>query len=231
MKIFINSNYSFYEKSLAVLLPSIPDRNHEFEIIVGGSPWEYKKETIDGFNYHFVNYDNIDFTSFIFINEHPEIIKNKKFFLYIHDTTKMGTNFFNNLYKNLEINVKKFRSEEEFLQKTKHLKLTCEGYSMNMGMYRSDFNKENKHKNFLNLKNTDISEKGRREAKIHNLKNEDILLEGCTNSLTRKRRQIKFTENPYKTNIKRIEEYFSDLDFYKYKSNFDLTNHKEEIHL
>jgi hypothetical protein len=232
MRILINSNYNFYEKSLAILLPSIPDRNHDFEVVIGGSPWEYKKEVKNGINYHFVNYDNIDLTSFIFVSENPEIIQNKNFFLYIHDTTKMGPKFFDNLLININFNAKQYKTKEDFITKTKNIKLTCEGFSMNMGLYRTDYFKDNVVKALLgSIKNTDISDEGKMSSKVYGLKNEDIFLKDSNLSLTRKGRLSRLVESPYGTNVKRIEEYFPDLDFYKYKSNFDLSNNKTEIKL
>ena len=56
MRIVINSNFRFYEKSLPIILPSIPENEHNVEVIIGGSPWEYKKEVKGNVNYHFVNY-------------------------------------------------------------------------------------------------------------------------------------------------------------------------------
>lgn len=232
MRIVINSNFNFYEKSLAVLLPSIPEKNHNFEVVIGGSPWEYKKEVINSINYHFVNYDNFCLTSFIFASEHIELFEDKNFFLYIQDTTKMGPRFFNNILEAINFNAKKYSSKEEFLTKTKNLKLTCEGFSMNMGLYRTDFFKDEKIKALLtSIKNTDLSEKGKMDSKIYSLKNEDIFLKESNLSLTRVGRKVNLVANPYGTNINRIEEYYPDLDFYKYKSNFDLSKNKIEVNL
>lgn len=232
MRIVINSNFNFYEKSLAVLLPSIPEKNHNFEVVIGGSPWEYKKEVINSINYHFVNYDNFCLTSFIFASEHIELFEDKNFFLYIQDTTKMGPRFFNCIIEAININAKKYSSKEEFLAKTKNLKLTCDGFSMNMGLYRTDFFKDEKIKALLtSIKNTDLSEKGKMDSKIYSLKNEDIFLKDSDLSLSRVGRKVNLVANPYGSNVNRIEEYYPDLDFYKYKSNFDLSKNKIEVNL
>jgi len=232
MRILINSNYNFYKKSLSVHLPSIPDKKHDFEVVIGGSPWEYKKEVINGINYHYVNYDNIDLTSFIFTSEHPELFQSRNFFLYIHDTTKMGPLFFKNIFDSINYNAKSYSSTEDFIANTKNIKLTCEGFSMNMGLYRSDFFKEKKIKDLLSsIKNTELSDEGKMNAKVFALKNEDIFLKESNLSLTRLARLSRLVDNPYGTDVKRIEEYFSDLDFYKYKSNFDLSANKIEVKL
>jgi hypothetical protein len=232
MKILINSAYNFYEKSLAVLLPSITEKTHNIEIIIGGSPWEYKKEEKAGINYHYVNYNNFCLTSLIFASEHNEVIQNNNFFLYIHDTTKLGPTFFVKLLEAINFNAKKYSSKEDFIANTKHIKLTCEGFSMNMGLYRADFFREEKTKALLAfIKNTDLSEKGKMDSKIYSLKNEDMFLKESNLSLTKVGRTVNLVTNPYGSNVKRIEEYYSDLDFYKYKSNFDLSRHNIEVNL
>lgn len=220
MKILINSNYNFYKKSLSVLLPSISEKNHNVEVVIGGSPWEYKKEEIDGVNYHFVNYDNIDYTSFIFVSEHPEVVSDEAFFLYIHDTTKMGESFFKRLSEKLEPHIKKYQTIEEFNKNSKNIKLIKDfAPSMNMGIYMSNFFCNEKTKEFLHsIKNTDLTEEGKMKSKVLGFSYEDYFLIDCE-ALT-ETRETSEIENPYGTDVKRIQEYFPELDFYKYKSNW-----------
>jgi hypothetical protein len=222
MKILINSNYDFFEKSLSVLLPSITDKTCSLEIIIGGSPWEYKKEVRDGINYHFVNYDNIDYTSFIFVSEHPEIVKDENLFLYIHDTTKTGPLFFEKFNECLTTITSKYQSIEEFNEKTSNIRLILDyTISMNMGLYRSDFFTETKIIEFLSsIKNTDLSYEGKMKSKVLGFRYEDYFLRDCE-ALTNETRVTTEIENPYGTDIKRIQEYYPGLDFYKYKSNWN----------
>lgn len=219
MRIVINSNYGFYEKSLPVLLSSITEKNHKVEVVIGGSPWEFKKEVIDNVNYYFVNYDNTDFTGLIFVKEHPEIVKDELYYLYIHDTTKFGPLFFEKFRNALDSKIKKFESKEDFENNSTNYKLTDDDISMNMGLYRSDHFLQKRNADLLPEKNTDLSEDGKQKSKKLGFGIEDICIRD-KEGLQSEKRIVTEIDNPYNTSTKRIQEYFPGLDFYKFKSNW-----------
>jgi hypothetical protein len=219
MRIVINSNYRFYERSLSVLLPTITEKDHNIEVIIGGSPWEYKKEVRDGINYYFVNYDNTGYTALIFVKEHPELVSDQPYYLFIHDTTKLGPLFFEKLRASLESKIKKYGSKEEFEKNATNFKLTDDDISMDMGLYRSDFFLHVNNANMLPEKNTDLSEEAIFKIKKMGYGLEDM----CTRDkegLQSERRIVTEIPSPYGSDVKRIQEYFPGLDFYKFKSNW-----------
>lgn len=219
MRVVINSNFRFYEKSLPVILPSIPENEHNIEVIIGGSPWEYKKEVKDGINYHFVDYDNASFTSFIFIKENPELVKDNYYYLYIHDTTKLGPLFFNKTRCCLEKIIIKYASKQDFEQKTDNIRLTNNGLSMDMGLYKFNYFLNKNNAELLPKKNMDLSEESMKFVKKFGYDHEDVFLRE-TEALGSEERITTEIPSPYGTNVRRIQEYFPGLDFYKYKSNW-----------
>jgi hypothetical protein len=220
MRIVINSNFRFYEKSLPVILPSIPENEHNIELIIGGSPWEYKKEVKGNVNYHFVNYDNTVFTSLLCINDHPEIVEDKFFYFYTHDTSYFGPQFFNKIRASLDSIIKKYSSKEEFEKNATNYRLTSDGASMDIGLYRSDFFLiKQRAIDLLPEKNLDLSEQSMKRQKELAYQNEDNCIKN-TESLQTEIRITSIIPNPYGSNVNRIQEYYSGLDFYKYKGNW-----------
>lgn len=219
MRIVINSNFRFYEKSLPVLFSSIKEKDHNIEVIIGGSPWEYKKEVRDNINYHFVNYDNTVFTSLIFVKDHPEIVSDQPFYLYIHDTTLLGPLFFEKLRASLDLKQKNYESKEDFEKNATNFRLTSDGLSMDMGLYRSDYFLIKQRADLLPEKNTDLSEESMKMNKKLAYENEDICVRQ-TESLQTEERIVTEIPSPYGTDVKRIQEYFPGLDFYKFKGNW-----------
>lgn len=219
MRILINSNFRFYEKSLPVVLSSITEKEHNIEVVIGGSPWEYKKEVKDGINYHFVNYDNTVFTSLIFVKDHPELVSDQPYYLYIHDTTFLGPQFFNKLRESIDSKIKKYASKEDFEKNATNFCLTSDDVSMDMGLYRSDYFLNEQRANYLPEKNIDLSEESMKNQKKFAYDNEDICVRQ-TDSLQTEKRIVTEIPSPYGTEVKRIQEYFPGLDFYKYKGNW-----------
>lgn len=219
MSIVINSNFRFYKKTLPILLSSINKKEHNIEIIIGGSPWEFKKEVIHDINHYFVNYDNTVFTSLIFVKEHPEIVNGAPYYLYIHDTTFLGPQFFNKITASLNSKIKKYASKDDFEKNAANFKLTSQGHSMDMGLYRSNYFYKKQHVDHLPEKNTDLSEESMKQQKKWAYDNEDVCLRQ-TESLQSETRIVTEIPSPYGTEVKRIQEYFPGLDFYKFKGNW-----------
>lgn len=218
LKIVINSTYSFYEKSLNILLPSLIEagaKKERIEVVIGASPFEYKREIIDSVNYNFVNYDSVDLTSFICLIEHPEILNNYQKFLYIHDTTKAGKNFFVNMAKKL------IYLENKPKEELQCIKLASDGASMNIGIYNTAYILDPNKKDYaLSLKNFDFSPNGKLKAKEVAFKHEDFYLKNnakyALNDGVRINSKIP---NPYGEKALRLQEYYPNLDLYKFKAN------------
>ena len=66
------------------------------------------------------------FTSLLCINDHPEIVEDKFFYFYTHDTTLFGPQFFNKIRASLDSKIKKYSSKEEFEKNATNYKLTSD---------------------------------------------------------------------------------------------------------
>lgn len=218
-KITINSTFGFYEKTLQILLPSLikagADKK-DIVVFIGGSPYEYRRETVDDINYVFVNYDSFDLTTFICLLEHPEILIGCEKFLYLQDTCKAGPNFLSNVKERFEA-IKSISKPEDL----KCIKLSNDGFSMNMGIYDTSYITNFSNRDYvLSMKNYDFSEKGKLNSKVNSFKHEDYFFKDVAkHSLNEGYRFVSYVPNPYNGEAVRIQEYFNKIDFFKYKGN------------
>ena len=220
MKIAINSNANFYQKTTPILIPTLLFSSNTITkdniVVICGGASEDKVEFIDNVKHIFVKYDSIDLTSFIYISEHG--IDDKEFF-YLHDTTKVCVNFIPNI--NSTIALVKGRNAN-----VTDIRLCSYEASMNIGWYLTAYVQQFKDE-FIGYKNFDLTEHGRSEAKTKALHTEDILFKKVRNEYWFcTHRTSRLIENIYGGNTKRIEEYFPQVDLYKYKSNWDMNNGK-----
>lgn len=211
IKICINSTKDYSEKTIPILVESLLESgisSNNIFVIEGG----YKKREIIKKNTHvhiLTNHNSIDYTGLIDIVENE---MESDYWFNIHDTCRVGRNF-----KELLQNI-----PESFPDK---IALAFHP-SMNIGSYKYSYLKQNKNK-LLHLKNTDYSretiqywkKKGAEieDYLLHKSKDSSTLVYNC--NLLTKINIIK--ENWYGTETKRITEYYSNLDLYKSKSNWN----------
>lgn len=204
---------------MQVLLPSLIKsgaNKQNIIVFIGGSPYNYRAETIDDINYVFVDYDSFDLTTFICLIEHPEILEGCERFLYLQDTCKAGPNFISNLNERFAA-IKSISKPEDL----RCIKLANDGFSMNMGIYESSYITNFRDKSYvIAMKNFDFSEQGKLNAKVNSFKHEDYFFKDVAkHSLNEGYRHVSYIPNPYKSDTVRIQEYFIKLDFFKYKGN------------
>jgi hypothetical protein len=153
-----------------------------------------------------VPHNSIDFTGIIAILENnflQEKLVNSILF-YTHATTEFGLNFFN-------------------LFKPESTQMLTRKPSMNIGTY--EYNKLQSIKSFiLNFKSSDYpSNEEILELKLNAIKQEDIIFTilKVDNVYCEKNKiKIKYPSDVYNTGTQRITEYYTTLDFYKFKANW-----------
>jgi hypothetical protein len=208
MKIVINSHISS-DIARAHFLESLQlyteYKTYEYIIVIGGyyelSDYEITKE--DNITYIKSNHNSIDFTGLIALLElYSEEID--QYYLYLHDTSKVGPEFFNKLQN---INLENITS----LSLTKFP-------SMNIGIYSQKI--INTNKDFL------LSRKNKDKNALHNFKKigmnyEDRIFRNDPTTRILDNHRNRITTGPtdyYGTGTMRIVEYYSNLDLYKIKS-------------
>jgi len=191
----------------------------EYEIIVAIGGYyeipEYVIEKDENIVYVKCNHNSIDFTGLIALCElYGE--DTSEYYLYIHDTCKVGDNFFSLLKLIDTTGVTSMK-----LNNT---------YSMNMGIYSQNI--INLSKDFLmTQKNTDPEQ---------SLKYKKLCV-GTEDHITNTDKNVKIIGNQrgpvvsgptdyYNNGTLRITEYYSNLDIYKIKANWG-QNHNYTINL
>lgn len=184
-------------------------KTYNIIICIGGfyenSNYIINKE--DNITYILCNHNSIDFTGLITV---LDLFPNEEnTYLYLHDTSSIGPNFFN-IISNIKIN----GDTASLVPQT----------SMNMGIYTSYIIKQ--YSLFLDsCRNTD-------ETKVQYFKtqavyNEDKIFKSNKNH-TLLENYGRYTDNiltdVYNTGTMRITEYYKCLDLFKYKANWGLKN-------
>lgn len=213
MQILINSCFKYYKNTVPVLVESLKHSGLEnIDVVIGDSPKEYQVIE-DSVHKYFVPYNNFDVTAFIFVIE----ANYQKDFMYLHDTCRAGPSFGRLLTDKLH----GFNFD--------CAKLTNSGLCMNMGYYSHTF--VHKHKDIiLPIKMTTSTHDEVMESKKRALINEDFLIKRAGSSINLARGRNVSDKNIYSEN-RRIEEYFPDLDLYKYKANWDLSRYQINVDL
>jgi hypothetical protein len=214
MKIVINS---YIKNTIALnhLLDSMKQQSeftsYDIIVVLGGyynnKCYEIYRsvEKVDNITYIRCNHNSIDFTGLITMLELYS--KNKdEYYFYLHDTCKIGDNFF-----------KKLQSID--LTNVSSIKLN-KWFSMNMGIYSQEI--INQSKEFLlSKKNTD--ENRSMEFKCVNFQ-EDFIFNNDPNNILLDNydgpecsgEQVDY----YNTGTMRIVEYYPNIDLYKIKANW-----------
>jgi len=208
MKIVINSHISS-DIARAHFLESIQlyseYKTYEYIIVIGGyyELPEYEITKQDNITYIKANHNSIDFTGLIALVE----LYSQEFdqhYLYLHDTSKVGPEFFRKLQ---DINLENISS----------LSLTSFP-SMNIGIYSQKIINNNRD-NLLSKKNKDKD--AVYKFKEIAISTEDMVFKNDPTTGIIGNNQHRDVTGPtdyYGTGTMRIVEYYSNLDLYKIKS-------------
>lgn len=218
IKICVNSTKNYSEKTLPIIIPSLIDSGIDPEDIFVFEGGHDKRSVIKKDTYTLIQTDNntIDLTGLI------DIVENElesDYWFYIHDTCKVGPKF-----KELLYNI-----PESFPDK---IALTVHP-SMNIASYKYSYLMRYKDK-LLKVKNKDYSEKKLKKLKEWSIHCEDLILhkphQNGMGMIGIHSDTIEFY-NPELSNrielenenwyggVKRIIEYYPQLDLYKSKAN------------
>ena len=207
MKIVINSHIKS-NIALEHLLESLKNKeiNYEIIVIIGGYYNNVDYEIINDGNIKYIrcNHNSIDFTGLITLVE----LYNKdinEYYIYLHDTCRVGKNFYNKI-KSIDLtNVSSIKINKHF--------------SMNIGIYSQKI--INQFKDFLlSKKNTD--ENKCMEFKSINF-NEDYIFKNDKNNILLDNYDGNNYTGPtdyYNTGTMRIVEFYPNIDLYKIKANW-----------
>ena len=208
MKIVINS-HTKSNIALTTLLESLKENDIDYcdiIVVIGGhynlNNYEITKD--ENITYIRANHNSIDFTGLITL---LELYNNtNEYYVYLHDTCKIGKNFYNKI-KSIDLtNVSSIKINKNF--------------SMNIGIYSQII--INKFKDFL------LSKKNTNENECMKFKSDGIVDEDYifnrdqNNKLLDNYDGWNYTgpSDYYNTGTMRIVEYYPNLDLYKIKANW-----------
>jgi len=205
MKIVINSHINS-GIALNHLLESLDDCEYEIIIVIGGyfdlknyNIYKYKNIT-----YIQANHNSIDFTGLIVLVElYYEV---NEYYVYLHDTCKVGKDFYNKIKAIDLTNVSSIKIKKSL--------------SMNIGIYSQKI--INQFTDFL-LSKKNIDESKCMEYKYTGALCEDYIFKNDCNNITLDNYDGNQHTEPtdyYKTGVMRIVEYYPNLDIYKIKANW-----------
>jgi len=211
MKIVINShkNSSIALNHLLESIKACKDyKTYSFIIVIGGffELNDYEILSEDNITYIKCNFNSIDYNGLITLSElYKNDIENHYF--YMHDTCKVGPNFFKILsYFNLE--------------KITTIKMN-KNFSMNMGIYSQKII-NHFYDHLHTFKNCDVS-RNLDELKFLGMINEDYIFKNDPSCILFKKYDGHNFTGPvdyYNTGIQRIVEYYPNFDLYKIKANW-----------
>jgi len=214
MKIVINS----HKKGIIALdhlLSSMRRReeylNYDILIVVGGyfENTDIEIEKCGNITYIYCNHDSIDFTGLITLAElYADNID--EYYFYLHDTCKIGDDFYKKLSAIDLTNVSSIKINKDF--------------SMNIGVYSQNI--INEFKDFLLSKKNKDEDKCM-EFKSMNFKAEDHIFENDNNNFVLENYNSWEHSEPtdyYNTGTLRIVEYYPNIDLYKMKANWGQGN-------
>jgi hypothetical protein len=222
IKICVNSTKNYSEKTLPIIIPSLIEAGIDPEDIFVFEGGYYERSVIKKDTYTLIQTDNntIDLTGLI------DIVENElesDYWFYIHDTCKVGLKFKQLLYNIPE-------SLPDKIALTVHPSMNIASYKYSCLM---------KYKNILlKYKNRDYSEKKLKQLKEWNTHCEDLILHkphqtgigmvGIHSDTIEFYNQeisdcIKIENQNWYGGVKRIVEYYPQLDLYKSKANYHRT--------
>jgi hypothetical protein len=208
MKIVINSHINS-NLALDHLLESMKVceefYNYDIIIIIGGyyDNKDYEIQKIDNITYIKCNHNSIDFTGLITLTELYYNID--EYYFYLHDTCKIGNNFYKILNSIDLTNITTIKINKKF--------------SMNIGIYSQKI--LNQFKDFLLQKKNTNENKCMEFKSVNN--NEDYIFNNDNNNIILDNYDDWNYTGPtdyYNTGTMRIIEYYPNLDLYKIKANW-----------
>jgi len=205
MKIVINSHINSCI-ALNHLLESLDDCEYEIIIVIGGYYHlkNYKIFKEKNITYIHSNHNSIDFTGLIVLAE--LYYKVSEYYVYLHDTCKVGKDFYNKIKAIDLTNVSSIKIKKLF--------------SMNIGIYSQKI--INDFKEFL-LTKKNVDENKCMEYKSLCVLYEDYIFKNDCNNIILDNYDGNICTEPidyYKTGVMRIVEYYPNLDIYKIKANW-----------
>jgi hypothetical protein len=199
----INSTNKYYERTLPLLINSMIESNisvNDIYIYIGDC-LSNTSGVYMGCKTFFTDHNSFDYTAFIEFCNNP-ILEYEQWF-YLHDTCEVDLNFKNLVENNYDNNMDVMYFRNAFIG-------MC-----NIGMIKHEYLIKNKDY-FNTLKNcnktTAVKEEGHIFKIAKNKKcypNEEI---------------VSYEDNTYKSNIKRIVEYYKHIGVKKYKANWGQSN-------
>lgn len=207
--IVINSNVTSTH-ALPHLLESLKTdqryTNYKILVFIGGHYQlsDYEIETSNNITTIKCNYNTLDFTSFIALSElYTNDVNN--IYLYLHDTCKVGTKFFDKIEKIDFTNITSIRINK--------------GFSNNIGFYTQEI--INKNKQFLQTIKTNNPVNIELKKKI--ISYEDKIFRDDLNNIVLDNYEGWQYTGPtdyYNTGTMRIVEHYPNLDLFKIKANW-----------
>lgn len=206
LKFTISSHKNFYTKTLDIIVPSLINSgipNTDIYFFIGGYDVYETIANQYNINLYKASHNSIDYTGLISVLDLN--IKSDYWFL-CHDTCKVGEKFYNIIKEN------KFSTDT--------IRLTSENRSMNIGAYKQSYLYSIKDKVYSYRGSSD-SNYNIQKLKKKLVDEEDSLLKSdSTSHFNKSQRTVLDSNNLYNSDVKRITEYFPDIDFYKMKSNW-----------
>jgi hypothetical protein len=208
MKVIVNSNIRNIKTTIEKINEGgILDKNPDvFYFIVGGSA----EPTEIGYrNVFFTDVNSFDLTGLIYLIENDYNLCGDESFFYTHDTCFFGDRFLDLLNNS---NLKEARLFEG---------ANC---SMHIGIYTKSIIEKHKDE-ILKFKNTNDDITILNAIKNSLIHNESFVLFD-SGFLTGQRQPLE-TKCVYNNNVPRLVEYFPELDFYKFKANWQAKQNYE----
>ena len=218
IKICVNSTKNYSEKTLPVIIPSLIESGIDPEDIFVFEGGHNQRSVLKKDTYTLIQTDNntLDLTGLI------DIVENElesDYWFYLHDTCKVGPKF-----KELLYNIPESLPDKIAL---------IQHPSMNIGSYKYSCLMRHKDK-LLKYKNYDYSEKKLKKLKEWCIYCEDLILHKSHQTGTyidtidfyNKERSdcIEIENQNWYQGVKRIIEYYPQLDLYKSKANYHRKN-------
>lgn len=211
IKIGITTCKEYKDKTLPIILDSLQNSripNDDIVVFLAGYDNCYE-EIIAGIQYRYLNFNSFELSSAIDIVDNNLVCD---YWFLMHDTCKVGKKFKESIYETLDNNVAKIALKKR--------------PSMNIGLYSYEYLASMKNK-IINLKNKNYSEEGLNACKIWHVQNEDYLLwlNGDEPKIYQ-HNEIEhiYNDNWYGTETQRLTEYYSSIDLYKNKANWQASD-------
>lgn len=218
MKFIINSNINYYkvtfERVCNSLISSGADPSNIY-FIVGGFNKYRKVDNALGVHLYEASHSSFDNTALISIFD---LGLESDYWFFLHDTVELGTNFYSIVMSKYD--------------KCEKIPLTSEGASNNIGSFSFEYLLSRKDE-IMSFRNTDYSPEAFTRLKYDIIIKEDYLVRPFEQRHTPP--EVAYNNSPrfanynnpidyYDTGVMRVIEYYPDVDLYKIKANWSLSD-------